>query len=139
MIGLSLGGIIGLYYVKCGGGAQRVRRLISLGGPLNGCPSWWATLGKPFRFIPVVEQLDPHSDLIRQLQAVPTPQGVEVFSLGARGDPMTPAACRHADGVESVDLPHGFFPLGHYALLLNPRNLCVVHELLEREPSASAR
>ena len=139
MIGLSLGGIIGLHYIKCDGGAQRVRRLISLGGPLNGCPPWWATVGKPFRFIPVVEQLDPESDLIREMKAVPMPPGVVVFSLGARGDPMTPAASRHVEGVQNVDLPRGFFPLGHYALLLDPRNLGVVLELLEREPPGSTR
>lgn len=133
MIGLSLGGIIGLYHVKCGGGADRVRRLISLGGPLNGSPPWWATLGKPFRFVPVVEQLDPHSELMRQVKSTPVPPGVEVFSLGARGDPMTPAESRHAEGVEVVDLPSGCFPLGHYALLLDPRNLGLVLELLERE------
>jgi len=132
MIGLSLGGIIGLYYVKCGGGAERVRRLVSLGGPLNGCPPWWAALGKPFRFVPVLEQLDPESDLIRELRAAPMPRGVEVFSLGARGDPMTPAASRHAEGVEIVDLPRGCFPLGHYALLLDVRNLGVVLEILQR-------
>ena len=133
MIGLSLGGIIGLYYAKCGGGAERVRRLISLGGPLNGSPPWWATLGRPFRFIPVVEQLDPHSELMRQVRTAPMPPGVEVFSVGARGDPMTPSESRHAAGVQIVDLPRGCFPLGHYALLLDPRNLALVLELLQRD------
>ncbi len=134
MIGLSLGGLIGLYYVKCDGGAEKVRRLVSLGGPLNGSPPWWATLGKTFRFVPVARQLDPEGDLIREVQAASMPQDVEVFSLGARGDPMTPAASRHADGAENVDLSNGCFPLGHYALLLDPRNLGLVLKLLEREP-----
>ena len=133
MIGLSLGGIIGLYYVKCGGGAERVRRLISLGGPLNGSPPWWASLGKALRFVPVLRQLDPQSELIRQVRDTPTPTGVEIISLGARGDPMTPRESRHAPGVEVVDLPGGCFPLGHYALLLDPRNLGVVLDLLQRD------
>lgn len=132
MIGLSLGGIIGLYYIKCGGGAERVRRFISLGGPLNGSPSWWATLAKPLRFIPVLEQLDPQSQLIRELKAAPMPKGVESFSLGTGGDPMTPPASRHAEGMEIVDLPRGCFPVGHYSLFVDPRNQAAVLELLER-------
>ncbi len=133
MIGLSLGGIIGLYYVKCGGGAERVRRLISLGGPLNGSPPWWAALGKPLGFVPVLRQLDPNSELICQVKETPTPEGVEIISVGARGDPMTPRESRHAPGVEVMDLPGGCFPLGHYALLVDPRNLAVVLDLLQRD------
>lgn len=133
MIGLSLGGLIGLYYVKCGGGAGRVRRLVSMGGPLNGSPPWWATVARPLSFVPVLRQLDPEGDLIRELSAAPMPGQVEVFSVGARGDPLTPAASRHAVGAESVDLPSAHFPLGHHALLLDPRNLPLVLGLLRRE------
>src|SRR4051812_35484776 len=36
LVGMSLGGLIGLYYLKCGGGARFVERFVSVGGPLNG-------------------------------------------------------------------------------------------------------
>src|SRR5437867_2185777 len=36
LVGMSLGGLICLYYVKCAGGAAFVERFVSVGGPLNG-------------------------------------------------------------------------------------------------------
>src|SRR5258705_13537643 len=43
IIGHSMGGLIGLYYVKKLGGHERVRKLVMMGTPLRG--TWSALLG----------------------------------------------------------------------------------------------
>ena len=44
IVGVSQGGVIGLYYLKMLGGAERVRRLVTVGTPLKGT---WAAVGSP--------------------------------------------------------------------------------------------
>ena len=43
IVGHSMGGLIGLYYIKRLGGHQRVRRLVMMGSPVRG--TWAALLG----------------------------------------------------------------------------------------------
>src|SRR5215470_6029051 len=67
ILGHSMGGLIGLYYVKKLGGHEKVRRLVMLGTPLAG--TWAAlpgvaTLGL---FSSSSWQLLPRSDLLKEL------------------------------------------------------------------------
>ena len=130
LVGVSLGGLIGLYYVKCGGGAPHVDRFISVGGPLNGSPV--ACLGRvpPFTLVKSLGQTCPESDLVREVHEAPQPEGVRLYAVGTRGDFITPRASWTGEGLAVVETPHGFFPLGHYCLYLLPGNHRVVLDLL---------
>lgn len=67
VVGHSLGGLITRYYVQRMGGDARVRTLVTLGTPHHGTEL--ATIGK---FLPLVRQLGPSSELIAEL-AEPAP------------------------------------------------------------------
>lgn len=130
LVGMSLGGLIGLYYVKCGGGAATVARFVSVGGPLNG-----STFARMASFVPstLVQSLPqtlPDSELMLELRAAPVPDGVRLHSVGTRGDFLTPRSSWDADGCVPVETPHGVFPIGHWMLFLHPANQRVVADLL---------
>ena len=62
VIGHSLGGLIGRYYVQCLGGDQRVHSLITLGTPHSG-----TLLARAGQALPLVRQLAPGSELLNEL------------------------------------------------------------------------
>jgi len=132
VVGLSLGGLIGLYYVKCGGGGELVDRFVSVGGPLNG--SDVARVGElpVLRSIPALRQASPNSALVREVQAAPTPPGVRIHTLGTRGDAITPRHRWATTGIDATETPYGRFPFGHWYLYLHPGNYREVLHLLER-------
>ena len=68
VIGHSLGGLIARYYVQRMRGHERVRTLITLGTPHQG-----TELARAAQVLPLVRQLRPNSDLIRDL-AEPAPE-----------------------------------------------------------------
>ena len=111
----SLGGLVGLYYLKRLGGRHRVRRLIMLGTPAQG--TWSALLGlvtAPF---------------LRELGEVPLPKGVDVISIGAMRDWMAPLSTTVLDGVRHIALP-----TGHSGLLVDGEVARVVADLLSDGP-----
>jgi pimeloyl-ACP methyl ester carboxylesterase len=130
MVGMSLGGLTGLYYIRCLGGAAAVARFVSMGGPLNGSPLAYLSAAVPFGAMPALAQSRPDSDLIAEIKAAPRPDGVRMYSVGTRGDPITPRESWAFDGFEPVETPHGFFPLGHWCLFVHPGNAKRVEELL---------
>jgi triacylglycerol lipase len=132
LVGMSLGGLIGLYYVKCLDGARHVERFVSVGGPLNG-----SSLARLVEAIPcgpahALAQTTPDNDLMRELRVTPTPTGVRMFSVGTRGDVLTPRVSWDAEGLEPVESPYGVFPVGHWMLFVDPRNHGIVADCLTR-------
>ena len=132
LVGMSLGGLIGLYYLKCAGGAPDVERFISVGGPLNGSTVARLAAWIPSEFINSLTQTSPESALMKAVQAAPVPAGVRLFSVGTRGDLLTPRSSWDADGCEPVQTRYGLFPVGHWMLFLHPGNHRVVAELLDK-------
>jgi pimeloyl-ACP methyl ester carboxylesterase len=132
LVGMSLGGLIGLYYLKCGGGAPYVDRFISLGGPLNGSTLAHVAAVIPSRFVHAVAQTRPDSEVMRAVQRAPEPAGVRMYSVGTHGDFITPASSWQKDGLETVVSPYGGFPIGHWLLFLHPGNHRIVADLLNR-------
>ncbi len=133
LVGMSLGGLIGLYYVKCMEGAAYVERFVSVGGPLNG-----STLARAVNHIPcsaahALAQTTPDNDLMRELRAAPAPPNVRMFSVGTRGDVLTPRSSWDAEGLEPIETPYGAFPIGHWMLFTHPENHRVVAECLSRD------
>jgi hypothetical protein len=130
VVGMSLGGLIGLYYVKCMGGAAFVDRFVSVGGPLNGSSLARLVELLPSHAVHAIAQTTPDNDLMRELRAAPPPAGVRMFSVGTRGDVMTPRTSWDMPGLEPVESPHGVFPVGHWMLFTHPGNHQLVADLL---------
>lgn len=62
LVGFSMGGIVGRYYLQYLGGAERVSQFFSLSAPHNG--SYWAYLPYPSKG---VRQLRPNSEFLLEL------------------------------------------------------------------------
>lgn len=132
MVGMSLGGLIGLYYLKRMGGAAFVERFVSVGGPLNGSSVARLVELLPGKAVHAVAQTTPDNEFMRELHAAPAPSGVRMFSVGTHGDVMTPRSSWDCAGLEPVESPHGVFPVGHWMLFTHPGNQQLVAELLSR-------
>lgn len=134
LVGMSLGGLTGLYYVKCGGGAPYTDTLISIGGPLNGSPLARTDALIIPRLIKSLGQTHPDkSDLLREIRSAPVPDGVHMYSVGTKGDFITPRESWDVPEMEPVETPHGVFPVGHWMLFVHPGNHQAVLELIERD------
>jgi pimeloyl-ACP methyl ester carboxylesterase len=113
IVGHSLGGLVGLYYVKRLGGRHRVRRLILLGTPASGT---WSALLALFT-APIGRAglpLLPPTPFLRELRDTPLPPGIQVISVGGSRDYFAPLASTVLDGVRHVSLP-----TGHSGLLVD--------------------
>jgi pimeloyl-ACP methyl ester carboxylesterase len=128
VVGHSLGGLVGLYYLKRLGGRHRVRRLIMLGTPAQG--TWSALLGLVTAPLGRASlQLLPGSPFLRELGEMPLPKGVDVISIGAMRDWMAPLSTTVLDGVRHIALP-----TGHSGLLVDGEVAKVVADLLSDGP-----
>ena len=102
IIGHSKGGLIGRYYIKRLGGAQRVRTLITLGSPHGGNP--WALVGlfSPLSlFSKSLWQMYPMSPFIRNLQKGAWPKHVRFVSIYSKEDRI----CFYKSSI--LDIPEG--------------------------------
>jgi triacylglycerol lipase len=114
IVGHSMGGLIGLYYVKKLGGADRVRKLVMMGTPIRG--TWAAlpgvaTLGL---FSSSSWQLLPGSDFLAELDRGPLPEGVEAYTIAAARDWVCPLPSTRLEGATQVTVP-----LGHSSLVVS--------------------
>jgi pimeloyl-ACP methyl ester carboxylesterase len=131
IVGHSMGGLVGLYYVKRLGGRHRVRRLVLMGTPTQG--TWSALLGlftAPLGLASL--QLLPGSPFLQELSETPLPKGVDVVSIGALRDWLAPVASTAVEGVRSIALP-----TGHSGLLVDEEVADTVDRLLREPFSAS--
>jgi triacylglycerol lipase len=126
LVGMSLGGLVGLYYVKCLGGGAHVDRFVSVGGPLNGSSLARLVELVPSKLVHAIAQTTPDNDFMREMRAAAFPEGVRLISVGTRGDVMTPRVSWDAKGFEPVETPYGLFPIGHWMLFLHPANHAAV-------------
>jgi len=129
IVGHSMGGLVGLDYLKRLGGRHRVRRLILLGTPAQG--TWSALLGLVTAPLGLASlQLLPGSPFLRELGERPLPPGADVVSIGAVRDWLAPLASTALDGVRHMALP-----TGHSGLLVDAEVAEVVVGIL-REPDS---
>lgn len=112
LVGHSMGGVVARYYLAFGGGAARVRHLVTLGSPHRGTPTSHFGLGRPQR------ELLPGSSLMMRLEAAGLPPGTEVVAIWSRGDALVWSE-------EHAELPGArhvvFDDLGHLGLLASRR------------------
>jgi pimeloyl-ACP methyl ester carboxylesterase len=131
IVGHSMGGLVGLYYLKRLGGRHRVRRLVLLGTPAQG--TWSALLGlftAPLGRASL--QLLPGSPFLRELAECPLPPGADVVSIGALRDWLAPVASTVLDGVRHISIP-----TSHSGLLVDEQVADVVAELLRASDGSS--
>ena len=114
IIGHSMGGLIGLYYVKKLGGHTRVRKLIMMGTPVRG--TWAALAGVVTLGLWSTSswQLLPRSRFLDELAQGAIPPGVEVSSIAAARDWVVPLATTRMPGINAMTVP-----LGHSSLVVS--------------------
>lgn len=112
LIGHSMGGVVGRYYVSLLGGDGVVANLVTLGSPHAGTDVSAVGIGHPAR------ELLLGSTMLQRLDAAPRPARTRMTVVWSRADALVPGA-RHArvEGVEELV----FDDLGHLGLLTDPR------------------
>jgi triacylglycerol esterase/lipase EstA (alpha/beta hydrolase family) len=120
ILGHSMGGLIGLYYVKKLGGADKVRKLIMMGTPLRGTWAAAAGIATLGLFSSSSWQLLPGSDFLRELETGPLPPNVEYYTIAAARDWVCPLDSTHLEGATQLTVP-----LGHSSLVVS-------HEVYDR-------
>ncbi|MBP9202661.1 MAG: alpha/beta fold hydrolase [Kofleriaceae bacterium] len=136
IIGHSMGGLIGLYYVKKLGGHLRVRKLVMMGTPVRG--TWIAMAGIATLGLLSTSswQLLPRSRFLDELAQGPLPQGVEISTIAAARDWVVPLATTRLPGASTVTVP-----LGHSSLVVSEdvyRRLAAILRPAGGEPRAEA-
>jgi pimeloyl-ACP methyl ester carboxylesterase len=132
IVGHSMGGLVGLDYLKRLGGRHRVRRLVMLGTPAQG--TWSALLGLVTAPLGLASlQLLPGSPFLRELAERPLPADADVVSIGAVRDWLAPLASTVLDGVRHISLP-----TGHSGLLVDSQVADLVGDLLLAPPPVDA-
>ncbi len=129
IVGHSMGGLVGLYYVKRFGGRRCVRKLILLGTPIAG--TWSALLGVVFSPLGAAGlQLLPASPFLRELGEGPLPPDVEVLSVSGQRDYFAPSASAQLRGVRHVQVP-----TSHSGLLVDEPVVDTIDSLLRASVS----
>jgi triacylglycerol esterase/lipase EstA (alpha/beta hydrolase family) len=114
IVGHSMGGLIGLYYVKKLGGHEKVRKLVMLGTPVRG--TWAALIGiGAFGLVSSSAwQLLPGSRFLKELDDGTLPERVQYYTIAAQRDWICPPESTILDGAESMSVP-----LGHSSLVMS--------------------
>jgi triacylglycerol esterase/lipase EstA (alpha/beta hydrolase family) len=134
IIGHSMGGLIGLYYIKKLGGHARVNKLVMMGSPVHG--TWVALAGVATLglFSASSWQLLPRSGFLDELHQGPIPAGVEVHTLAAARDWVCPLPSTRLRGAKATTVPYG-----HSSLVVSADVYRrIVGILRTRDPSSDA-
>ncbi len=125
VIGHSMGGLIGLYYIKKFSGHQFVRKLITMGTPHDG--TWVSLIGiAAFGLIsPSIWQLRPKNFFLEELQADPLPENVEYYSIAGTDDIICPPERSRLKGSHFFEIP-----CGHAGLATSNEVYRVIRDIL---------
>ncbi len=134
LVGHSLGGLVGRYYVQRLGGDARVRTLVTLGTPHSG------TQIAPFMDAhPLMRQMRPGSEVMAELAAPAPGCATRCVAFWSEFDAvMTPvgtARLEHPDlRVENVEVTG----IGHLAMAVHPTVIAAIRRVLDGIGPASA-
>lgn len=139
LIGVSLGGLIGLAYLRAYG-ARHVQRFVALGAPFQGTRA--GQLGEAlepwlgsWRATRTLGLMAVDSELVSWLNAEPV-EDVEVYAMYAEHDPVVPHPHATLPWAHNVRSRVDRWPLGHHQMILAPRNLSLMADLIERGEAA---
>lgn len=132
IIGHSLGGLIGRYYVQRLGGDVRVRTLITMGTPHAG------TAAIPLASAhPVVRQMRPDSDLIEELREPAPGCRTRFVSFWSDLDQvMSPVEAARVEHPDLIAQNVGVTGIGHLALPVHPALAAGIRYVLEQDGTA---
>jgi pimeloyl-ACP methyl ester carboxylesterase len=134
IVGHSLGGLIGRYYVQCLSGDLRVRTLVTLGTPHSG-----TAVARLVSAHPVARQMRPDSPVIEELRGPAPGCRTRFISFWSDLDqlmaPVETARLDHPDlHVANVRVSG----IGHLALPVHPAVAACIREALESDGAAAA-
>lgn len=133
IIGHSMGGLIGLYYIKKLGGNERVRKLIMMGSPVRGT---WVALAGVFTlglWSTSSWQLLPRSRFLDELAQGPPPPDVDVYTVAAARDWVCPLPSTRLPGTTAITVP-----MGHSSLVVAPDVYDRIRSTLRPQARATA-
>lgn len=114
IVGHSMGGLIGLHFVKKLGGHDKVRKLVMLGTPIRG--TWSSLIG--MSTVGLVSrsswQIHPWSPYLDELRRGPLPPEVQYYTIAAERDWVCPPDATLLEGATRVTVP-----LGHSSLVIS--------------------
>jgi pimeloyl-ACP methyl ester carboxylesterase len=122
IIGHSMGGVVGRYYVQLLGGDGTVANLVTLGSPHLGTDVSELGLGHPAR------ELLVGSKLVQRLIAAPPPRDTRVLTIFSHADHLVPANTQAALAIPRAERIV-YDDLGHVTLLGSRR---VARDIIER-------
>lgn len=112
VIGHSMGGVVGRYFVQLAGGDGVVKHLITIGSPHAGTDVSAIGIGRPAR------ELFFGSTLLERLRRAPLPAATRITVIWSRSDGMVPGARQaRLPGAEEIV----YDDLGHLSLLASRR------------------
>jgi pimeloyl-ACP methyl ester carboxylesterase len=139
LVGVSQGGIIGLYYLHHLGGANRVRRLVAAGAPLRGTYAALGALPLLGLFSAGLRQLVPGSQLLQEISG-PVPLEWGVSSVSVRGDFVSPPSrCAIEGAVENQVIAGPIGPFKHQWMALSSAVVVQVVRMLSEGGPDPAR
>ena len=122
IVGHSMGGVVGRYFVQLMGGDGAVANLVTLGSPHLGTDVSELGVGHPAR------ELLVGSKLVQRLSAAPPPQDTRVLTIFSHCDHLVPANTQSALVIPRAERIE-YDDLGHVALLGSRR---VANDIIRR-------
>jgi pimeloyl-ACP methyl ester carboxylesterase len=130
ILGHSMGGLIGLYYVKKLGGHEKVRKLIMMGTPVRGTWAALAGIATVGLWSAGTWQLLPKSDFLEDLDKGPLPQDTQLYTIAATRDWVCPLSSTNIPGATNITVP-----LGHSSLVMSEAVYQRIVWALSHDPS----
>ncbi|MCX4724401.1 alpha/beta fold hydrolase [Streptomyces sp. NBC_00963] len=134
IVGHSLGGLIGRYYVQRLGGDRRVHTLVTLGTPHEG-----TQIAQLMSAHPLVRQMLPHSDVIEELRRPAPGCRTRFVSFWSELDhlmiPVEAGCIDHPDLITTNVRVSG---IGHLALPVHPVVAAAIREALDASDETAA-
>ena len=128
VLGMSLGGLIGLWWMRHLGGAERTRRFVAVGCPFQG--TWFGLAGVAALGLVSAGawQVLPGSQLLKQLMG---PVPVPTTSISIEGDAVAPPSRCWLEDADQIVLPGVAIPaLAHQLLLVQQPTLEAIARVL---------
>lgn len=131
LIGVSKGGVIALNYLRHHNGHDVTHKAITLGSPLNGS-SFIEVVKKLPKVGKKAAEMLPYSDFMKKLHAptIKSTRQAEIISIYADGDFVVNKEAATIPEARMVKAPTGNWPLGHYQLVIDPKNLSLIADEL---------
>lgn len=119
LVGVSLGGIVGLYYIKKLGGNKKVKTFVAVGTPFKG--SRLSYLGMVFmpEFSAPLFDITPESALLKEIQNSTPVKNVHIVSISSKHDFVAPPENAYLKGAKHIVVDIQFNPLTHQYLLVS--------------------